>query len=100
MAYPSKNTYNQYHKEIVDLIIDDNSRLVTAYFNLEPSDVATFKLSNIVVIDGQHYIVNKVRDYDTRGGRLTKVELITFKLRGAGPDFDLNEPNITNVEIE
>lgn len=76
MSYPTQNIYNDLHSKLVNLIIDDDTHVLTAYFRLNPQDILNLKLSQTIYLDGQVYLINEVRDYEPNQNGLTKAILI------------------------
>lgn len=70
--------YNFWEKYIDERYNIQNKKL-TCYMNLKPSDYCQFKWSNLIKIDNQLYIVNKIYDYNITSNKSTKVELITIQ---------------------
>ena len=72
------NLYNEYWREYIELLIDKNSKMITAQFNLTEQDIYNFRFYNKIKIDGQYYIVNRITDWNPN--KLTEVELIKVKI--------------------
>lgn len=70
------NLYNLNWKRTLDQL--DNSKLLTAYFNLTPLDIASLDLSCKVKCMNNYWYINKIIDYDCNSKNLTKVELISI----------------------
>lgn len=68
------NLYNKYWRRYIEQIIDLDSRLVTATFKINESDISTFSFADKIVVDEQFYIVNQIIDWN--GNDLTTVELL------------------------
>jgi len=98
-GYPTEtNIYTQYHESLVELVIDDDSRLVTMSLYINPQDINNLKLSDKLYIDGVQYIINKIRDYNASKPALTKVELIKVPDIIKDPEYELLQPEIINIE--
>ena len=78
-SYTNNNLFNQYHKLFIDEITDVNSKIVTAFFRLQPLDILTLSFRNKIYIDGQYYRLNKVIDYNPLVDGVTKCELLKIK---------------------
>ncbi len=84
IGYTTNNLYNLYWKSYVEAIGSKNSRFVTAYFYLTPSDVATFRFCDQIFCDGlsddggHFFIVNKI-EYSPTQIDSYKVELIKLE---------------------
>ena len=78
-SYTNNNLFNQYHKLFIDEITDVNSKIVTAFFRLQPLDILNLSFRNKIYIDGQYYRLNKVIDYNPLVDGVTKCELLKIK---------------------
>jgi hypothetical protein len=78
-SYTNNNLFNQYHKLFIDEITDVNSKIVTAFFRLQPLDILNLSFRNKIYIDGQYYRLNKVIDYNPLVEGVTKCELLKIK---------------------
>lgn len=74
------NLFNTYWYNTMDQINDKNSRIVTAYFNLNSIDISQFSFADLIFfrLDGAegYYRVNKINDYDPSTETTTEVELV------------------------
>ena len=75
-TYPSANLFNEYWSLYVAEITDKDSKLLTAYFLLDPVDILNLDFSKFVFISGQYYRLNKIEDYDTLYPDVTLCELL------------------------
>jgi hypothetical protein len=55
----------------------NNSKLLTAWFNLNELDISSLDFRKAKLINGTHYYLNKVTDYLVNNNQPTKVELIS-----------------------
>jgi len=106
----SKNLWNEYLARFTQELTSPDSKLLTAYFDLNSLDAEKFTSKNIAEvnsfrklknIDGVLYRLNEVMDF-TNDGRTTKCELIKV-IRGNKPLTRTRETTIRNrdrVEIE
>jgi len=78
-SYTNNNLFNKYHKIFIDEITDVNSKIVTAFFRLQPLDILILSFRNKIYIDGQYYRLNKVIDYNPLVEGVTKCELLKIK---------------------
>lgn len=69
------NLYETYWSNYVDEISDKNSKLITAYFNLSPSDIALIKFNDTIFWNENYFHINSI-EYNALGIETTKVELI------------------------
>jgi hypothetical protein len=79
--WTTNNAYNKYYSRYINQITDKNSKIVIAYFNLTPQDIATFDFRYpIFYINNKneqaYYLVNKIVDYNPLSNQSTKVELL------------------------
>jgi hypothetical protein len=77
--YSLNNLYNRYHKKFIEEITDRDSKLLIAYFNLNPLDIYQFNFYDQVFVDGHYFVVNKILDYNPLAEQTTKVELLKVK---------------------
>jgi len=73
------NLYNLYHRNYINEITDKDSKVMTALFYLEPTDINTLDFRDQIVIDNSYWRLNKVMNYNPFKEGLTKVELIKIK---------------------
>ncbi|CAB5218306.1 hypothetical protein UFOVP212_12 [uncultured Caudovirales phage] len=74
--YTNNNLYNVYYSDYINEISNQNSKIVTAYLNLTPRDIATLDFRNTFYIDKYHLRLNKIFDYNFVNESLTKCEFI------------------------
>jgi hypothetical protein len=55
----------------------NTGKLMSAYFNLSPSDIRNIKLNDKIKVGNTVWNINKVIDYDANSNSVTKVELIS-----------------------
>lgn len=89
---PGKSAYDGYWKDYLDLLYDTFSRRITAYFNLNDTEIRNFKFSDVVFLNGTYYYVEKIYDYSPLNQTTTKVDLI--KLKNYRPIITPIEPGI------
>lgn len=73
------NLYNLYHRNYINEVTDKDSKVMTALFYLEPTDINTLDFRDQIVIDNAYWRLNKVMNYNPFKEGLTKVELIKIK---------------------
>lgn len=81
---PYWNLYRKYWKQLISLYMDVNSKKLTCYLWLKPSDIYSLDFRKRYLIDGSYYIVRKISEWNPY--KPTKVEL--YKLS----TYDLQEP--------
>lgn len=101
--YTNNNLFNRFYYRFVNELTDRDSRIVTAYFYLTPSDINQFDFRNTVFVRDAYYIVNQIIDYNPIQDGLTKVELLLLKHHDeaettSGPSSAI-ETNIGNTSI-
>ena len=79
-TFTTNNLYNLYHKAFIDMVSDQNSKVVKAYFNLDAIDIKSFTFRSKVFINNTYYLVNKIVDFDPLSSETTLVELIRMPL--------------------
>ena len=79
-TFTTNNLYNLYHKAFIDMVSDQNSKVVKAYFNLDAIDIKSFTFRSKVFINNTYYLVNKIVDFDPLSSQTTLVELIRMPL--------------------
>jgi hypothetical protein len=75
-VYPTNNLFNDYWSGYIAEIADKDSKLLSCHVYLNDLDIAQLDFSKPVFIDGVLWRINKVMDYDSTSGELTKVELL------------------------
>ena len=72
------NLFKVFYKNQMIELTDQTSRLVTAYFNLNPIDIANFRFNDVIYAHKEYWRVNKIVDFDTSSDikQTTQVELV------------------------
>ena len=78
-TYTTNNIYNRAYSKQVTELTDRDSRIVTGYFYLTATDIATFDFRDTVFVKDTYYYVNKISDYNQIKPGLAKVELLKIK---------------------
>jgi hypothetical protein len=71
------NLFNKYYSNMINEYIDIDTKIVTMYIKLLPTDMENLRFYQVIYIDGIYYRLNKITDYVP--GALTKVELLKIK---------------------
>jgi len=71
--------FNVYHRNYINEITDKDSKVMTALFYLEPTDINKLDFRDQIVIDNAYWRLNKVMNYNPFKEGLTKAELIKVK---------------------
>lgn len=69
------NLFNLFHRRYISQLT--KGRIMTAYFQLSPTDILTLKLNDKIFINDAWWNINKVIDYNANSNSPTKVELVT-----------------------
>jgi hypothetical protein len=75
-GYLSANLFNVFYSFYISEISDKDSKLMTAYFNLNALDIHNLDFSKLIFIMGQLWRLNKIEDYSTGQKETTKCELL------------------------
>lgn len=81
--YTSNTLYNVYWSDLMGSITDPDSKIVTAYLNLKPTDILQLSFKKLYLIDGNYYRLNKIFDYDPLSVKVTKVEFLKVRKAAA-----------------
>jgi hypothetical protein len=102
-TYTTNNIYNRAYSKQVTELTDRDSRIVTGYFYLTATDIATFDFRDTVFVKDTYYYVNKISDYNQIKPGLAKVELLKIKNADAYVPTTMLvsqiETNSTNIGI-
>jgi hypothetical protein len=79
-TYTENDCYTKFYNNRISNLYNPNTRYVSGYFNLKYSDVQNFKWNDIIKINEQHFIVNKINEFNLTNRELTKVDLIQFNV--------------------
>ena len=74
--YPSANLFNGYWSDYLAEITDKDSKLLSAFFKLDETDIGQLDFSKFIRIDGVLFRLNRIEDYDPLNYEMTKVELL------------------------
>jgi hypothetical protein len=75
-GYLSANLVNVYWSFYLSEITDKDSKLLTAMFKLNPTDLYNLDFSKLIFVAGQLWRLNKIEDYSTDQPQVTKTELL------------------------
>lgn len=76
----SDNQFNVYWSGYMREITDKDSKLVSAYFKLNPIDILNLDFSRYVYVDGIAYRLNAIKDYNVSKPSDCEVELFKVNL--------------------
>jgi hypothetical protein len=83
ISYTNGNLVNKYWQKQIDETTDRNSKVITAYFNLNALDILSLDFAKLYYFDKQYFRLNKIIDYNPIQPQLTKCEFL--KLIGGVP---------------
>jgi hypothetical protein len=94
-TYTTNNRFNARYSRMLAEITSKNSKIVTWFFNLNEEDIRTFSFRDLVFVQGNYYVVNKIIDFNPQERQTTKVEMLKIN---AEVDFtptseDVNGPS-------
>lgn len=102
-AWTDRNLYNEYHKQGMDQITDKDSKIITCWLYLKPSDISKLDFRNRFIIDGHFLRLNKAIDWVPNPELPTQCEFILFKTKPpfvptytANPSFGVDDPGDIN----
>jgi hypothetical protein len=79
VTFTDNTLFNKYHLKFLQEIVDTNSKVVTGYFYLTPSDINNLSFKKQYYFGGQYFRLNKVENYNPRRP-VTKCEFLKLKL--------------------
>ena len=71
--------FNKFWSKYLQEITDKDTKIITAFFDLTPLDIANFRFNDNIWIEDNYFRVNKIIDYNPLSEGLTKVELLKVK---------------------
>ncbi len=78
-TYTNNDVYNLFYYNRINNIYNKNTRFLSGNFNLNLYDILSLKANDIIKINEQYFVWNKVTEFDVTNPELTKVELIQTK---------------------
>jgi predicted small secreted protein len=109
-AITENNLVNNYWIKYLREVTDEDAKVVTAYFNLTPADIATFSFRNTVYVEGisseggHVYRINTIK-YSPNSGKPAEVEMIKVltkyisKIRNKNLIFGMGTAVLANTGI-
>jgi hypothetical protein len=79
-TYTENDIYNKFYSNRITNIYDPNTRFINGYFDLKYSDVFNLRWNDVIKIQEQYFIVNKLSEFNLTNREMTKVELIQFNV--------------------
>jgi len=77
-TYTENDCYNTFYSNRITNLYNSNTRLLTGNFELKYSDIQNLSPKDIIKINEQYFIVNKINDFNLTNRELTKVELLQY----------------------
>jgi len=72
----NNNLVNKYHLNMLNAYTSKNSKIVTAYVNMSPTDFKTWDFAKLYFFENAYFRLNKVNGYNPTGEGLTKCEFL------------------------
>ena len=82
-----RGLYNKHHQSLVEML-KVSDKIIIADVYLKPNDINNFNFRQLVSIEGNLYIVSKIKDYKPNGDGITEVELVLVTPRGTKEKID------------
>ena len=79
-TFTKYDAYNVFYNNRITNIYNPNTRFLTGYFNLKYSDVKNLKANDIIKIQEQYFVWNKISEFNLTNRELTKCELIQLNV--------------------
>lgn len=76
IATPYKTLYNRFWNDYIIQLYSPESRIMEAYFDLDLSDIFTFKYNDIILIQDSYWRIIEISDYQIGTTESTKVVLM------------------------
>ena len=77
-TYTENDIYNKFYSNRISNLYDPNTRLLVGNFDLNYADIQNLSPNDIIKINEQYFIVNKISEFNLTNRELTKVELLQF----------------------
>lgn len=74
--YTDNDSFNVFWANYINNIYRNPARKVTLNIKFEPVDLFSFRVNDVIFIDGQTYLINKISGFDLLKPASTQVELI------------------------
>ena len=78
VTFSNNTLFNKYYVKFINEITDVNSKIVSGYFYLTPSDIKNLSFKKQYYFGGQYFRLNKVENYNP-SNPLTKCEFLKLK---------------------
>lgn len=77
-VYTENDVYNKFYKNRITNLYNPNTRFLSGYFDLKYSDVQNLNGNDLIKINEQLFLINKLNDYNLTNRELTNVELVQY----------------------
>lgn len=79
-TYTQNDVYNIFYRNRINNIYNPNTRFISGYFDLKYSDIQNLRWNDIIKVNEQYFVINKISEFNLTNRELTKVELIQTNL--------------------
>jgi hypothetical protein len=79
-TYTENDVYNKFYNNRITNLYDPNTRYLSGYFDLKYSDIQNLNWNDIIKINEQYFIVDKINEFNLTNRELTKVDLIQYNV--------------------
>ena len=79
-TYTENDVFSKFYNNRITNIYDPNTRFLSGFFDLKYSDIQNLKYNDIIKINEQHFLLNKIEAFNLTNRELTKVELIQLNV--------------------
>jgi hypothetical protein len=79
-TYTENDVYNKFYNNRITNLYNPNTRFLTGYFNLNYSDIQNLQPKDLIKINEQYFIVNKIVDFNLTNRELTQVQLLQYNV--------------------
>ena len=79
-TYTENDIYTVFYNNRISNLYNENTRFLTGHFNLKYNDIKNLKPNDLIKIQNQYFVWNKVKEYNLTNRELTEVELIQYKV--------------------
>lgn len=75
-GYTPQNLYNLFYENRIQNLFNKDTRFLTGQFYLNQSDIKNLDVNDLIKVNDQYFVWNKIEGYNLTNKELTKVELI------------------------
>lgn len=83
------NLFHEYYEAMMNELTDPDSKVVTLYLKLNPSDILSLDFRNTILIDNTYYKLLEITDYDMSCYQLTQCKLLKSDTKPKSPSSNL-----------